>query len=283
VLALFVLAAGNPRVVKAQITGSIIGNSLLGLGLAIVAGSVGRERQRFKRERAGLLSSLLILSLVALLIPALFDYTERGAGAAGRGTLDERLSLGVSVVLVAVYAGNLVYTLITHRDVFAFEEEEGDAATWPLWRSLAVLVASTAAISLEAELVSDALEATAGQLGLSTFFLGAVVLAVIGNAAEYISAVYFARRDRMGLVMTITVGSTIQVALFTAPVLVLLSWLMGRPMNLVFSNPLELVAIGSVAFTVNAIAHDGETTWFEGVLLLAVYVLLALAFYFLTV
>ena len=283
IIALFVLAAGTPGVVKAQITGSIIGNSLLGLGLAIVAGSVGRERQRFKRERAGLLSSLLILSLVALLIPALFDYTERGAGAAGRGTLDERLSLGVSVVLVAVYAGNLVYTLITHRDVFAFEEEEGDAATWPLWRSLAVLVASTAAISLEAELVSDALEATAGQLGLSTFFLGAVVLAVIGNAAEYISAVYFARRDRMGLVMTITVGSTIQVALFTAPVLVLLSWLIGRPMNLVFSNPLELVAIGSVAFTVNAIAHDGETTWFEGVLLLAVYVLLALAFYFLTV
>ncbi|HEU4563490.1 MAG TPA: hypothetical protein VFS05_02535, partial [Gemmatimonadaceae bacterium] len=132
------------------------------------------------------------------------------------------------------------------------------------------------------ELVSGALEATAGQLGLTTFFLGLVVLAVVGNAAEYLSAVYFARRDQMGLVMTITVGSTIQVALLVAPVLVLVSYFMGRPMNLVFSNPLELIAVGGVAFAVNSITQDGQTTWFEGVLLLAVYLLLAMAFFFIT-
>jgi Ca2+:H+ antiporter len=283
VLALFVLAAGNASVVKAQITGSIIGNSLLGLGLAIVVGSWGREQQSFKRERAGLLSSLLILSTIALLLPALFDYTERGLFAApNAGSLDERLSLGVSVVLIAVYVANLIYTLVTHRDVFAFHEEEAGGTPWPLWQALGVLVAGTAVTALEAEMVSGALEATAGQLGLSPFFLGVIVLAVIGNAAEYVAAIYFARQNQMGLVISITVGSSIQVALLVAPLLVLVSHFMGHPMNLVFTNPLELIAVAGAAFAVNSIAQDGETTWFEGVLLLALYVLLGLAFFYAT-
>jgi len=280
ILALFVLSAGHAEVVKAQITGSIVGNSLLGLGLGIVAGSWGRDKQTFSRQHAGLLSSLLVLSVIALMLPALFDYTERSAAVAGRHALDERLSLGVSVVLILVYLANLGYTLLTHRDVFALEEDE-ERAAWPLWKALGVLVGATAVIAVEAELVSGALEGTAGRLGLSTFFLGIIVLAVVGNAAEYISAVYFARRDRMGLVVTITVGSTIQVALFTAPLLVLISWAIGHPMNLVFANPLELIAIAGSAFAVNSIAQDGETTWFEGVLLLAVYALLGLAFFYL--
>lgn len=290
ILALFVLGRGQVEVVKAQITGSIIGNALLGLGLAIIVGSWGRERQLFKRERASLLSSLLILSLIALLLPAVFDYTERGldagkhAGAAG--ALDERLSLCVAAVLIVVYVANLVYTLVTHRDVFALgpnpDEEETEAATgWSLGKALGLLALATVFTAAEAELVSGALEATARGLGLGEFFLGVTVLAVVGNAAEYVSAVHFARRGRMGLVMTITVGSTIQIALLVAPLLVLTSWLIGRPMDLVFANPIELVAIAAVAFAVNAIAQDGETTWFEGVLLLAVYALLALSFFFL--
>ena len=278
IIALFVLSAGHHEVVKAQITGSIVGNSLLGLGLGIVAGSWGREKQSFSRQHAGLLSSLLILSVIALMLPALFDYTERGVP--GRQLLDERLSLGVSVVLILVYLANLGYTLLTHRDVFALEEEK-EGPAWPLGKALGVLVGATAVIALEAELVSGALEETAGRLGLSTFFLGIIVLAVVGNAAEYISAVYFARQDRMGLVVTITVGSTIQVALLTAPLLVLISWAIGHPMDLVFANPLELIAIAGAAFAVNSIAQDGETTWFEGVLLLAVYALLGLAFFYL--
>lgn len=293
-IALFVLRAGHPDVVKAQITGSIIGNSLLGLGLAIVAGSWGRARQTFERERVGLLSSLLVLSVIALMLPALFDYSEHGVRAGGAATgalseaavrrLDERLSLGASVILIALYVANLVYTLVTHRNIFsADDEDEGAAAhAWPLWRSIGMLVGVTAVIAWEAELVSGALEVTATQLGLTTFFLGVIVLAVVGNAAEYLSAVYFARKDRMDLVMTITVGSSIQVALLTAPVLVLASWAMGKPMTLVFRSPLELIAIAAVAFSVNAIAQDGETTWFEGVLLLGVYALLGLAFFFVT-
>jgi Ca2+:H+ antiporter len=287
ILALFVLSAGNVEVVKAQITGSIIGNSLLGLGLAIVVGSIGRERQTFDRQRSGLLSSLLILAVIALLLPALFDYTERGvSNAAHAHALDEQLSLGVSVVLILVYVANLIYTLVTHRGVFSVshgDEDEGEGKhAWPLWKALAVLLGATVVTAVEAEIVSSALEATAQQLHLSTFFLGIIVLAIVGNAAEYVSAVYFARRDRMGLVMGITVGATIQVALLVAPVLVIVSYFMGHPMNLVFSNPLELIAIAAVAFAVNAIAQDGETTWFEGVLLLAVYLLLGIAFYFVT-
>ncbi|HEX3131940.1 MAG TPA: calcium/proton exchanger [Thermoanaerobaculia bacterium] len=285
VLALFVLAAGHPQVVKAQITGAIIGNGLLGLGLAIVFGSFGRERQRFNREHAGLLSSLLILSVIALMVPALFSYTERGLVTSPRASqLDERLSLGVSVVLILIYVANLVHTLVTHKNVFAAEEEEEEAAGvhWPLWKAMGVLLGGTVLIAVEAELVSGALEGTASQLGLSTFFLGVVVLAVVGNAAEYISAVYFARQDRMSLVLGITLGSSIQIALLVAPVLVIVSYFLGHPMNLVFSNPLELIAVAGVAFAVNAIAHDGETNWFEGVLLLGVYAVLVLAFFFAT-
>lgn len=291
VLALFVLNAGHPQVVKAQITGSIIGNSLLGLGLAILVGSWGREKQTFRRQRAGLLSSLLLLATVGLLVPALFTYTERISVAAGvhiAGRLfahpAEDLSLGVSLVLIFVYAANLVYTLVTHRDVFALEQADPADATsaWPLWMALGALGGATAVIALESELVARALEGAAGRMGLPPFFLGVVVLAIIGNAAEYVAAVYFARQNRMGLVMTITVGSTVQVALFTAPLLVIISYFMGRPMNLVFANPLELIAIAGVAFGVNSIAQDGETTWFEGVLLIAVYVILALAFLLVT-
>jgi Ca2+:H+ antiporter len=229
------------------------------------------------------------------MVPALFDYTERGmSGARSAAMLDERLSLGVAVLLIVIYAANLVYSLITHRDTFAAcnetEPAKGRGAAsavpahdvWPLWKIMAVLVGATIVTAMEAELVSGALEATAVKLGVTTFFLGITVLAVVGNAAEYVSAVYFARKDRMDLVIGITVGSTIQIALFVAPVLVLVSWFMGKPMNLVFSNPLELIAVAAVAFIVNSISQDGETTWFEGMLLLAVYALLGLAFFFIT-
>ena len=293
ILALFVLYEGHANVVKGQITGAIIGNALLGLGLAIVVGTFGRENQKFNRASAGRLSSLLILAVIALLTPALFDYTERGvSGVANASMLDEKLSLGVAVVLIIVYAANLVYSLVTHRDVFADCEEPRGAekrevaehreSGWPMWKILGILVGATVVTAIEAELVSSALEATSTQLGVTTFFLGVTVLAVVGNAAEYVSAIYFARKNRMDLALNITVGSTIQIALLVAPVLVLVSFFMGHPMNLVFENPLELIAIAGVAFAVNAIAHDGETTWFEGVLLLAVYLLLAMAFFFIT-
>jgi Ca2+:H+ antiporter len=285
ILALFVLAAGKPDVVKAQLTGAIIGNSLLGLGLAIVVGSIGREKQTFNRAHAGQLSSLLVLSTIGLLLPALFDYAIGDRSDSGRLLRDEHLSLSVSVVLILVYVANLIYTLVTHRDVFALadvdaHETAAPHAPWPIRKALTLLAVATAATAYEAEIISGALEPTAAQLGLSEFFLGIILLAVIGNAAEYVSAIYCARQDQMGLAVSITVGSTIQISLLVAPVLVIVSALMGHPMNLVFSSPLELIAIGAVVFAINAIANDGETTWFEGVLLLAIYALFGLAFYF---
>ncbi len=185
-------------------------------------------------------------------------------------------------MLIVVYVANLVYTLVTHRDIFAIADpgEAEKRLGWSWGLSVGVLLAATAFTAVEAELVSGALAPSAQGLHLSTFFLGIIVLAIVGNIPEKASAIYFARRNRMGLVLTITVGSTIQIALLVAPLIVFISHLMGCPMNLVFSNPLEMISFGAVALAVNAISQDGETTWFEGVLLLGVYVMLAMAFFF---
>lgn len=282
ILGLFVLQTGQAQVVKAQITGSIIGNSLLGTGLAIVVGCWGREKLTYNRQRAGLASSLLVLSMLALLIPALFDYTEqRFHRGHSQMELNLRLSFGAALILIFVYLANLLYTFWTHRDIFnPGEEPSVRSDAWPLWMGVGVLVLSTAFTAWEAELVSRALEAAAGRFHLTPFFLGVVVLAVVGNASEYAAAIYFAHRGRMGMAMSITVGSTVQVALLVAPVLVLTSFLTHHPMTLVFTNPLELIAVAGAVIAVNSIARDGETTWFGGVLLLAVYTLLGLAFFF---
>jgi len=233
------------------------------------------------------MGSLLILSVIALLVPAFFNYTERGLFAnksADPGALDEKLSLCVSAVLIAVYLANLIYTLVTHRDVFSARkvQKKQEEPSWPLWKCLGVLFAATAVVALESDLISSSLEGTAGQLGLTPLFLGVIVLALIGNAADIMAATYFARQDNMGLVMGICVGSMVQVALVLAPVLVIISYFLGHPMNLVFTNPLELIAIVGAVFAVNSIAADGQTTWFEGVLLVAVYSLFGLAFFFAT-
>ncbi len=285
ILALFIIRAGEPNVAKAQITGSLIGNSLLGLGLAATFGGIGRVKQTFDRKKIATLSSLLILVVFALLIPAMFDYTERGLkGVPDPTSLDERMSLGVSFVLIAIYVANLVYTLVTHRDAFGAAEEHGEPGekTVPLTRALLTLVLATVFVAIEAEMISGALEAASTSLGLSKFFLGITVLAVVGNAAEYITVVYFARKNRMDIVMGIALGATIQVGILVAPILVIASFLMGHPMTLVFRSPIELVAVTAAAFSVNAISQDGETNWFEGVLLLGVYVILEIAFFYVT-
>jgi Ca2+:H+ antiporter len=280
VLALFILSRAQTRVVQAQITGSIIGTTLLFLGISALVGGIGRARQTFNQASVGLLSTLLFLVLIALLLPAVFDFTERTTSPSDNISLiDERLSLGVSLVLLLLYVANLVYTLVTHRDMFAGDAPRG-AAEWSLVRSLLVLLAGTAVIAIEAALAAAALAATAKQLGLTPVFMGVVVLALVGTASDLFAAVVFARRDQMDIVFSMCVGSAIQIALVVAPVLVLASWIIGHPMNLVFASPLNLFAIAAAAFIVRLIAADGETTWFEGLLLIGVYALFALAYYF---
>jgi Ca2+:H+ antiporter len=281
-LAFFVLTSSDAAVVRAQIVGSIIGTSLLGLGLAMFAGGMKFERQKFERVGAGRRSSMLILVMVALLLPAIFDLAAARPGQHHASPIgNEELSLAISVVLLLLYAGGLVYTLVTRRDVFSSEKEEVAGGTnWSLTVALAVLVGATAAIAFGAEMVAGALQATAQNLGLPLLFLGVVPLALIGTSSDLLAAVTFGRQNRMSLVMSICVGSAIQVALVIAPLLVLASWAIGRPMTLVFSNPLDLFAIAGTVFVVNAISSDGETNWFEGLLLIGVYVLLAMAFFF---
>ena len=284
IIALFVLHHGGAEIVKAQITGAIIGNGLLGLGMSVVVGTWGKEFETFSPRLAARLSSLLVLSMLALLVPALFDLTERGIfGHANAGPQDERLSIGVSIVLLLVYVANLVYTLVTHRSIYARDKgevEEKSSTVWSLRKSFTVLVSASIGTAIESEILSQALTPAAVSCGLSPLFLGLIVLAVIGNAAEYVSAVYYARKGQFSQTLRITLGSSIQLALVVAPLLVLISPLLGHPMNLVFDNPLELIAIAAVAFAVTSIVQDGETMWLEGVLLIAVYALFVLAFLF---
>ena len=281
ILALFVLMRGEVAVVHAQITGSIMGTCLLGLGLAIVVGGFDKERQSFKRERAGLLSSMMVLVVIALVLPAVFDFTDRNVlDVPDVDAADEALSLGVSVVLLALYAANLVYTLVTHRNVFAADEGGKGTPRWSALTCLFILGAATAGAALESELVSSALTDAARTLGLTPLFVGVVVLALVGTCSDIFAAVWFAHKNQMGLVMNICIGSGIQIALVVAPLLVLFSWALGAPMTLVFQNPLDLFSIVGTALIVRAIAGDGETTWFEGVLLIGVYIVLALAYFF---
>jgi Ca2+:H+ antiporter len=282
ILALFVVQSGHPDIVRAQITGSILGTSLLGLGLAALVGGWARERQSFSREKAGLLSTLLLLVVIALLLPAVFDRADvaRHVPVAVRRASEHALSIGVSIVLILLYVGNLVFTLVTHRGIFVGAQQPREVAGWSLTRSLAVLIAATAAVAFCAELVSGALQDAAATLRLPLLFVGVIPLALIGTAADLFAAVSFARQNRMNLVISICVGSTIQVGLVVAPLLVLISWAIGADLDLVFPSVLDLFAIAGAAFIVRSIAADGETNWFEGLLLIGVYGLFALAFFF---
>ena len=280
VLALFVLSQAETRVVQAQITGSIIGTTLLFFGIAALVGGLKHDRQTFSQAQVGLLSTLLLLLAVAILLPAVFDMTERLHSPGGDMTLqDERLSLCVSVVLLLLYGAHLIYVLVTHRTMFG-RGPSGGAPEWSLPLGLGVMLGGTAGIAFESELVSARLAETASGLGLSPVFMGVVVLALIGTVADLFAAVAFARADKMDIVLGLCVGSAIQIALVVAPILVLVSRAIGHPMSLVFASPLDLFVIASAAFIVRVIAADGETTWYEGFLLIGVYVLFALAYFF---
>jgi Ca2+:H+ antiporter len=280
VLAIFVLARGQIEVVHAQITGSIIGTTLLGLGLALVVGGTTNFSQQFKRERASLLSSMLIVVVIALLLPAVFDYMGRSVPHSGHVQMsDEALSLVASAVLLVLYGGNLVYTLATHHDVFFPGESSDEGPRWSVLASTAVLAGAVIGAALESEAASGALEEAARVLNIRPSFVGVIVLGLVGTSADIFAAIWFAHRNQVGLVMSICIGSAIQVALVVAPMLVIISFLSGRSMTLVFRNPLDLFSISAAAFIVNSIAADGETTWFEGMLLVGVYVVLAAAYF----
>jgi Ca2+:H+ antiporter len=276
IIALAALRAGLHDVVKASIAGSIVGNILLVLGAAMLAGGLRRPEQHFNPAGARSQATMLTLAAIALILPAAFQ-------AAGGTTPEElgRLSVSISVVLLFVYVLYLAFALVTHSALFAGSHvpEEGKAHA-PVWRAAVMLAAATAAIAWVSEILVGAIEPTAHEFGLSKVFVGVFVVAILGNAAEHATAIAAALKDRMDLSLSIAIGSSVQVALFVAPLLVLASLILGpAPMDLAFPTGLVLIVLLSVLIT-GQVAGDGRSDWLKGMQLLAVYLVLGLTFFF---
>jgi Ca2+:H+ antiporter len=287
IIALFALGAGLHEVVKASIVGSILGNTLLVLGAAMLAGGIGRDRQRFDRTAATVQSSMLLLAAAALVMPAIFELVE-GSGlpkpGAERVRYDgtvEGLSAAVACVLMVSYAGGLWFSLRTHRDLFnpVQEAEEHMAEPWTVRKSVLALALAGVAVGVMSEILVGSISEAAEKIGLSEFFIGVIIVAIVGNAAEHWVAVLVAMKDKMDLAVNIAIGSSAQIALFVGPVLVLTSFVLGpHPMALVF-NGFELGGILLAIMIANHVTNEGESTWYEGLQLLAVYVVLGIAFF----
>jgi Ca2+:H+ antiporter len=279
IIALMAIRQGLYPVVKASLTGSIIGNILLVLGASVLAGGLKHKQLRFSAQGAQAQATMMTLAAIALIVPAGYHYLAGPAGASHEGGL----SLEISVVLLISYAMHLLFSLRTHKQLFEGDAPEGDHAhhAWSVRRSVLTLAGVTAVLAWMSEILVGSVEPAAKAFGMTSIFVGVIVVAIIGNAAEHSTAILMAMRNRMELSLGIAIGSSIQVALFVAPALVLLSYVMGpRPMDLVFS-PAEVLAIFVSVLITGQIASDGESNWLEGVQLLAVYIILAIAFYFL--
>ena len=283
IIALAALREGLLSVVKASLTGSILGNLLLVLGAAFLGGGLKRNIQRFNATAARMQSTMLFLAAVSLILPASFHYLG------GQGVLvkERNLSLWFALVLLGTYGLGLLFSLRTHVALFSgthgeAEQLEGDAhGAWSAKKALLILAAATAAVAWMSEILVGSVEQAAHAMGMTDLFVGVVVVAIIGNAAEHSTAVLVATRNRMDLAVSIAIGSSIQIALFVAPVLVLLSYVVApQPMDLVFSSA-EVLAVLVAVVLCSQVASDGESHWLEGAQLLAVYILLGLLFYFL--
>jgi Ca2+:H+ antiporter len=286
IIALFALNQGLQEVVKASIVGSILGNILLVLGAAMLAGGIGRDKQTFSRTSASVQTTMLMLAGGALLMPAIFELVEGqglpgpGAEAIHYGGTVEDLSLAVAIVLIATYVIGLFFSLKTHRALFNPEYEEEDTWGWSTRTSVIALAVAGVLVGLMSEVLVGSISEASHSIGLSEFFVGVIVVAIVGNAAEHWVAVLVAMKNKMDLAVNIAIGSSAQIALFVAPVLVLASFFIGPyPLALVF-NGFELGAILLAILIANQVTNDGESTWFEGVQLLAVYFVFGLAFYF---
>jgi Ca2+:H+ antiporter len=290
IIAIVALRAGLFDLVKASITGSIIGNILLVFGASALWGGVKYEMQRFNRTAASLNATLLVLSAIGLVVPAIFHLVIGTSGSvpasAAAGVITEQtLSLEIAIVLLVTYALSLVFSLRTHSHLYVGEASELTDELVPgapsVPKAVTLLLLATAGVAVMSELLVGAVEETARVFGMNEVFVGVILVALIGNAAEHSSAILMAARNKMDAAITIAIGSSIQIALFVAPVLVLLSYLVApSPMDLRFTT-LEVVAVGISVWIMSLVAQDGESHWMEGVQLLAVYLILGMAFYWL--
>lgn len=286
ILAFVALKAGLVGVVKATITGSIISNLLLVMGFAMFLGGLRYQEQEFQPVAARLNASSMNLAVIALLLPTAVEYTSTGIG---EQTL-QNLSVAVAIVLILVYGLTLVFSMKTHSYLYdvGVVELEGDTTAADVEKAksevnlglwIGILLAVTLGVAVESELLVESLEEATSSLGLTALFTGVILLPIIGNAAEHATAVTVAMKNKMDLSVSVAMGSSLQIALFVAPVLVIIGWFIGQPMDLDF-NPFELVAVAVAVLIANSISFDGNSNWLEGSLLLATYAIVALAFFF---
>ncbi|OBA05552.1 calcium/proton exchanger [Paenibacillus polymyxa] len=280
IIAIFLVKEGLYDMVKASLTGSIIGNLLLVLGASLFAGGLKYKVQNFNISLAGLSGSLMIVAVIALFVPAVFLNTHVITDSES-----DTLSLIVAGTLIVAYIAWLIFSMITHKDYLADVTEQKDqelphehAPIWSRNKSIAYLVLATVMVAFVSEWLVGTLEVFTIQFGLSELFVGAFLVAIIGNAAEHSAAILLAMKNKIGASVEIAVGSSLQIALFVAPVLIFVSYFMGNTMNIVFTT-IELVAIAVAVFIAKSITQDGSTNWYEGLMLLVVYVLLGVSFF----
>jgi Ca2+:H+ antiporter len=273
IIGVFALKNGLIEVVKASLTGSILGNLLLTLGLAMFAGGVRYPNQKFNVQAARLSMSMMFLAVAGLMVPALFHFTSRSA--------EHEISLQIAAILLVVYGLSLVFTLITHRKLFEITQPaELDVAKTYSWKTaLGYLAAATLALAFMSEVLTDALSPATKQLGINEVFAGIILLASVSNISSVMNAVVFARKNQMDLAVSSVVGAATQIALLVSPALVFASLLLPKPMDLLF-NRLELVALTIAIFITRNMTIDGESDWLEGAMLIAVYVMLGIGFYY---
>lgn len=281
IIALMALSKGLTTVVKASLTGSIIGNLLLVLGASAFAGGLRFSHQRFNKIAARVSATAMSMGAAALIIPTVFHVTANARPGGWSAAAEQKLSLAIAVVLFLTYVATLLFSLKTHKALFVGQSEaEKHEPTSSLARAVMLLGMATILIAFLSEFLVGSIEAARQSLGLTQTFVGVIVVALVGNAAEHTTAVWAALKNKMDLSLNIAVGSSLQIALFVTPMLVFASYAFSRPMDLEFSLP-EIVAMAVAIWIAQQISGDGESNWLEGVQLLSVYVIMAILFFFL--
>jgi Ca2+:H+ antiporter len=282
IIAGIALSKGLINVVKASITGSIIGNVLLVLGLSILFGGTKYKEQRFNRTAARTSVISLSLAAIGLIIPTVFHLAADRSPGGWSPLVEQKLSLAIAVVLFLTYFCMLGFSLWTHKHFFqgAHRHDEEGVRQWSRGKAITILLISTAVVGMLSEFLVGTIENVRDSVGLTEVFVGVIVVAIVGNAAEHSTAIVMAMKNKMDLTVGIAIGSSLQIALFVAPVLIFLSYLFGRPMDLEFTMP-EVVAVVASVYILFQISGDGETNWIEGIQLLSVYVILGILFFYL--
>lgn len=284
IISVVAINAGLIELVKASITGSILGNIMLIFGLSLIAGGVKHKEQIFNRENAGLQSSLIFLAIIGLAIPTILSATVLKPIDLVSQLKLQILSDVLAIVLICVYVAGILFTFFTHKHLFvapggADEVLEKDHNRWSKRKSFLILGASMVGVVAVSEILVGSVEETSKQFGFGELFVGAIIVGIVGNAAEHSSAILLARKGKIDLSIGIAAGSGTQIALFVVPILVMVGIILGQPFTLEFTL-YELATLFLAAIIMNLIAHDGKSNWFEGIMLTAVYLIIAIGFYF---